>query len=77
MDLGIGAKRAAVAAASKGLGFGVASALAAEGVQVAICGRHRDSIEDAGHLWTVLTIQGWRIAQLEIIPLTPDDARSD
>jgi 3-oxoacyl-[acyl-carrier protein] reductase len=29
------------------LGFGVANALAAEGVQVAICGRNRDSVEDA------------------------------
>ncbi len=47
MDLGISGKRAAVAAASKGLGFGVASALAAEGVKVAICGRHQDTIEDA------------------------------
>ena len=41
MDLGIAGKRAAVAAASKGLGFGVAQALAAEGVRVAICGRDR------------------------------------
>jgi 3-oxoacyl-[acyl-carrier protein] reductase len=47
VDLGIAGKRAAVAAASKGLGLGVASALAAEGVQVAICGRHRDTIEEA------------------------------
>ncbi len=47
MDLGIAGRRAAVAAASKGLGFGVASALAAEGVHVAICGREQDSIDDA------------------------------
>ncbi len=47
MDLGIAGKRAAVAAASKGLGFGVASALAAEGVHVAICGRRQKTIEDA------------------------------
>jgi 3-oxoacyl-[acyl-carrier protein] reductase len=39
MDLGISGKRAAVAAASGGLGFGAARALAAEGVRVAICGR--------------------------------------
>ena len=37
MDLGIAGRRAAVAAASKGLGLGVAKALAAEGVRVAIC----------------------------------------
>jgi len=47
VDLGIAGRRAAVAAASKGLGFGVAQALAAEGVQVAICGRTRDTIDSA------------------------------
>jgi 3-oxoacyl-[acyl-carrier protein] reductase len=44
MDLGIAGRRAAVAAASAGLGLGAARALAAEGVRVAICGR------DAGRL---------------------------
>jgi len=47
MDLGISGKRAAVAAASRGLGFGVAAALAAEGVRVAMCGRQPDTIEAA------------------------------
>jgi 3-oxoacyl-[acyl-carrier protein] reductase len=47
MDLGIAGRRAAVAAASKGLGFGVAQALAAEGVHVAICGRDADTIAEA------------------------------
>jgi 3-oxoacyl-[acyl-carrier protein] reductase len=47
VDLGIAGKRAAVAAASKGLGLGVAQALAAEGVQVAICGRNRDTVDTA------------------------------
>jgi 3-oxoacyl-[acyl-carrier protein] reductase len=47
MDLGIAGRRAAVAAASKGLGFAVAQALAAEGVRVAVCGRHADTIEAA------------------------------
>ena len=47
MDLGITGRRAAVAAASKGLGIGVADALAAEGVQVAICGRNRATVEGA------------------------------
>jgi len=47
MDLGIAGRRAAVAAASKGLGFAVASALVAEGVHVAVCGRHADTIEGA------------------------------
>jgi 3-oxoacyl-[acyl-carrier protein] reductase len=47
VDLGITGKRAAVAAASQGLGYGVAEALAREGVQVAICGRRREAVEDA------------------------------
>ncbi len=47
MDLGLEGKRAAVAAASKGLGFGVANALAAEGVAVAICGRDAATVEAA------------------------------
>ena len=47
MDLGIAGKRAAVAAASKGLGLGVARALAAEGVRVAICSRSRDAVDAA------------------------------
>jgi 3-oxoacyl-[acyl-carrier protein] reductase len=47
MELGIAGRRAAVAASSRGLGFGTAAALAAEGVQVAICSRDRDAIEAA------------------------------
>jgi 3-oxoacyl-[acyl-carrier protein] reductase len=47
MDLGISGKRAAVAASSAGLGLASASALAAEGVQVAICGRDQDRVDQA------------------------------
>jgi 3-oxoacyl-[acyl-carrier protein] reductase len=47
MELGISGKRAAVAAASSGLGLGSARALAAEGALVAICGRDRGRIEQA------------------------------
>jgi putative hemolysin len=36
-----------------------------------------DSIEESGYLWTVLTIQGWRIAQLQLNPLTPHVADAD
>lgn len=53
MDLGIGRRRAAVAAGSSGLGLGAAKALAAEGAHVAICGRDRDRLDravaDIGH----------------------------
>ena len=47
MDLGLSGKRAAVAAASKGLGFGAAAALAAEGARVVICGRDETRIVEA------------------------------
>jgi 3-oxoacyl-[acyl-carrier protein] reductase len=47
MDLGIRGRTAAVAAASTGLGFGCAAALAAEGVRVAICSRDRARVEAA------------------------------
>jgi 3-oxoacyl-[acyl-carrier protein] reductase len=59
MDLGISGRRAAVAAGSAGLGFGAAAALAAEGVQVVICGRDdaraRDAAERIGHGCVPLT----------------------
>ncbi len=47
MELGLEGRRAAVAAASAGLGFAAASALAAEGARVVICGRDRARIDDA------------------------------
>ncbi len=47
MDLGIEGKRAAVAAASAGLGLGSARALVAEGARVAICGRNDGTIRAA------------------------------
>jgi 3-oxoacyl-[acyl-carrier protein] reductase len=47
MDLGLMGRRAAVAAASAGLGFASAQALADEGVRVAICGRDRGKVDDA------------------------------
>jgi len=47
MDLGITGKRAAVAASSSGLGLAAAKALAADGVRVAICGRHPEKLAAA------------------------------
>ena len=47
VDLGLNGKRAAVAAASVGLGFATAAALAEEGVRVAICGRRADKVDEA------------------------------
>ena len=47
MDLGIAGRRAAISAASKGLGFATAEALAREGVRVALCSRDRGRAEEA------------------------------
>jgi 3-oxoacyl-[acyl-carrier protein] reductase len=47
MDLGIEGKVALVTAASKGLGFGVAAALAGEGCRVAICAREPERLARA------------------------------
>jgi 3-oxoacyl-[acyl-carrier protein] reductase len=47
MDLQIAGKRAAVAAASSGLGLATARALAEDGVRVAICGRDRARVDAA------------------------------
>lgn len=55
MDLGIAGKRALVLASSRGLGLGIAKALAAEGAHVLLCGRsdaqlqaNCDAINSAG-----------------------------
>ena len=45
MDLGLRDKRALVAAASDGLGYAVAHALAAEGCAVAICARDGERLQ--------------------------------
>lgn len=47
MDLGLKGKVALVAAASKGLGYGVARALAADGARVSICSRDEESVQKA------------------------------
>jgi 3-oxoacyl-[acyl-carrier protein] reductase len=47
MDLGLHGKVALVAAASKGLGFGVAQTLAREGAKVSICSRSQGEVEAA------------------------------
>ena len=47
MDLELNGASAIVCASSKGLGFACAAALANEGVDVVICGRHADTLENA------------------------------
>ncbi len=64
MELGISGRRAAVAAASRGLGFATARALAAEGVQVAICGRDPETLTVAA-------------TQIGAIPIVADVSNAD
>lgn len=47
MDLGLKGKVTLVAAGSKGLGFGVAKALAAEGARISVCSRDQAAVEKA------------------------------
>jgi len=49
MELGIEGKNAIICASSKGLGRGCAFALAQEGVNVVINGRHREEVEATAH----------------------------
>lgn len=72
MDLGIGGKKAIVCASSKGLGKATALALAAEGVNVWICGRHQDSLDLAAA--EVAAVQGGAV-QTVVADVTTDEGR--
>ncbi|MCY3867640.1 MAG: SDR family oxidoreductase [Chloroflexi bacterium] len=50
MDLGLKDKVALVAASSKGLGFGIAKALAADGAKVSLCSRSADEVAAAADM---------------------------
>jgi 3-oxoacyl-[acyl-carrier protein] reductase len=50
MDLGLHDRRAVVTGGSKGIGLAVATELAREGADVAICSRHADEVDAAGDL---------------------------
>jgi len=46
MDLGLKGKKAIVTGGTRGIGRAIASLLAAEGCDVAICARHKDAVEE-------------------------------
>jgi 3-oxoacyl-[acyl-carrier protein] reductase len=48
MDLGLKGRKAAVTGGSRGIGFAIAEALAAEGADVAICSRTVEAVRQAG-----------------------------
>ncbi|MEY2397111.1 MAG: 3-oxoacyl-[acyl-carrier protein] reductase [Actinomycetota bacterium] len=60
MDLGLGGRAAIVTGASRGIGRGIATALAAEGVRVLLCGRDAAALDDVakaiGHDATPFTV---------------------
>lgn len=55
MDLGLKDRVALAAAASQGLGWGVARALAADGARVSLCGRRPAAVRDAAERLTAET----------------------
>lgn len=59
MDLGLAGRKAIVCASSKGLGRGCATALAAEGCEVVINGRHADELERVAE--EIRTLTGARV----------------
>ncbi|QNP47942.1 SDR family oxidoreductase [Diaphorobacter aerolatus] len=61
MDLGISGRWALVSGASKGLGFGCADALVAEGVNVIVVARTADAIEAAGERLRSRAAQGAKV----------------
>ena len=71
MDLELTGRRAAVAAASAGLGLASAAALAREGVEVAICGRDPERVAQAAER---IRSEGGRVEPLVADVGTPEGA---
>ncbi len=69
MDFGITGKRAAVAAASRGLGLATAKALCEEGVRLVVCGRDESRIQEAA-----ASLGGGAVGLVADVS-TPDGAR--
>jgi len=67
MDMGLTGKRALVLASSRGLGLGIAEALAAEGCEVLMCGRSTDRLSA---LAETITARGAGRARCTTVDLT-------
>lgn len=72
MELDLAGRSAAVMASSGGLGLAIARALAAEGVNVVVCGRDGPAVERAA---TEATAQA--LATARVVPATLDVATAD
>jgi 3-oxoacyl-[acyl-carrier protein] reductase len=72
MDLHISEKSAIVCASSKGLGKACAKALASEGVNVWICGRHQDTLDEAV---AEIAATGGGAVQAVVADVTSDEGR--
>ena len=72
MDLGIKGKVALVTGGSRGLGRQAALSLAAEGVNVAICGRTKDTLDG-----TVSDIKALGVDSLSVVADVPDQTGLD
>ncbi|MEM8729090.1 MAG: SDR family oxidoreductase [Pseudomonadota bacterium] len=71
MDLGLTGKRALVMASSRGLGLGIAQALAAEGCHVLLSGRSADKLAEAAE---AITAKGPGKASYVVADLTGENA---
>lgn len=74
MDLGLSGRVAVVLAASRGLGFASAKALAAEGASLVICAREPLRLEDAAKELRTVAPPGARIETLALDVSAPDAA---
>jgi 3-oxoacyl-[acyl-carrier protein] reductase len=72
MDLGLKGKVGLAAASSKGIGFAIADALAAEGMDLVMCARRRGPLEEAR---TAMEKHGVRVEAVEADLTRPEDVR--